>query len=357
MDSFTTILIMIIGLGVMVAVHELGHFIAGKIFKVKITEFGIGFGPKIFKKKGKETLFTLRAIPMGGFVRFLDADEVKPEEREELDKNDPRLLENTKIWKRLIIYAAGAFMNIILGLVLIFCIYFFIGVPTNTPVVGTVDKNMPAYEGGLLAGDIFTEVNGEAITHDNYNDAIQQIKNHINGEEIKITVLRNGEAVDLFITPKLVENNDGTSSYLLGFTFGYEYERLPFFKSIGLSFSVGGEMLTVIADAFKNLIFKGEGAGEVTGIVGMYGIMSDAAKQGLVSVLSVFSALTLNLAVVNLFPFPALDGGKIILLGVEAIRRKPIPKEKEGWLNLIGFGILILLMILVTIKDIAGLWS
>lgn len=356
MTVIYTILAFLIGFTLMVLVHEWGHYITGRIFKTKIDEFAIGMGPKIFSKKGKKTntVFSLRCIPIGGFVKFAGDDEVYGEQTDVNDAADPHLLPNLAVWKRFIIYAAGAFMNVVLGFVLLVSIYLALGVATNTPTIGTVIENSPAYVAGLQKGDIILKIDGNKITHDNYELAIEQISELIGENEVIFTVKRNDDTVDLTITPQY---DDESESYKVGFYFGYTYRATKFGEAITMSAQTSGEMMSLIFKTLANLIFKGEGIEDVGGPIAIISVISDATREGILQIVSIFASLTLNLAVVNMIPFPALDGGKCLLLLIEAITRKPINKNVEGWLNLVGFAVLMLLMVVIGVKDVFSLFN
>lgn len=356
MTVIYTILAFLIGFTLMVLVHEWGHYITGRIFKVKIDEFAIGMGPKFFSKKGKKTstVFSLRCIPIGGFVKFAGDDEVYGEQTDVKDAEDPHLLPNLAVWKRFIIYAAGAFMNVVLGFVLLISIYLALGVATNTPTIGQVIENSPAYVAGLQQGDVILKVDGNDITHDDYNLAIEQISKYIGEDDVIFTVKRGNDIVDVSMTPQYDEESEG---YKVGFYFGYTYRRTTICESLTMSARTSGEMMSLIFKTLANLIFKGEGFDEVGGPIAIISVISDATREGILQIVSIFASLTLNLAVVNMIPFPALDGGKCLLLLIEGITRKPINKNVEGWLNLVGFAALMLLMLVIGVKDVFSLFG
>ena len=355
MNVIYTIIAFLVGFTLMVLVHEWGHYITGRMFKAKIDEFALGMGPKIYQRRSKKTnvLFSLRSIPIGGFVKFTGDDEVYGEQAPVTDEKDPYLLPNLAVWKRFIIYAAGAFMNIVLGFVLIVGLLGIFGIETTIPEVGSVIENTPGYTAGLQAGDRFVSINGTVINTEDNLAAVDQISSLIvGGGELNVVVERDGELVDLVIIP---EYDEESKTYKVGFYFGAKAEHLPFGELIVTSARTAGNMMTMIYQVLGNLIFKGEGAENIGGPVAIISVISSATRQGIMSVISVFASLTLNLAVVNMLPFPALDGGKCLLLIIEGITRKPINKKVEGWINLVGFAVLMLLMVLVGAKDIFNL--
>lgn len=353
MNIVYTILAFVIGFTVMVVVHEWGHYITGRLFHVKIDEFAIGMGPKIYSRRGKNVLFSLRCVPIGGFVKFAGDDEAYGEQTE-VNRDDPNLLPNIKVWKRFIIYAAGAVMNIILGFVLLLILYLCIGTLSETPQIGQIIENTPAEQVGLEQNDVIIKIDGIDIIQNDFNKASSQISSILNsGKTVVFTVERNGELVDFEVTPELDETDN---KYKVGFYFQRQYVPTTFGKAVSDSVSMAGNMMSLIYTTIGNMLFKGEGLDQVSGPIGVISVISDATKDGFISVISIFAALTLNLAVVNMLPFPALDGGKCLLLIIEGIRRKPLRQEVEGWINFVGFAALMLLMILLTVKDAVNLF-
>lgn len=355
MNVVYTILAFLIGFTIMVLVHEWGHYITGRLFHVKIDEFAVGMGPKIFSRKGKKNnvLFSIRAFPIGGFVKFAGDGESYGEQTV-IAEDDPDILPNKKVWQRFIIAAAGAVMNVVLGFVLLLIIYMVIGIPSNTPTIGKVIEGQPAQIAGMQAGDILLKIDGVDIIQDNYNEASKQVGELLTDKKSIVTVKRDGEIIDLEITP-VYSDEEGNKGYKIGVYFGYVYEVKPLTTALSYSAKQAGEMITLIVRAFRDMIFKGEGLDNVGGPVSIVQVISDATKDSFISVLSIFAALSLNLAVVNMIPFPALDGGMCLLLIIEAIRRKPLSKNVSGWISVIGFAVLMILMILLTVKDVISL--
>ncbi len=356
MNAILTILAFLIGFTLMVVVHEWGHYITGRMFGAKIDEFAIGMGPKIYSRRGKKTntVFSIRSIPIGGFVKFTGDEEIYGEQAEVTDVKDPHLLPNLKVWKRFIIYAAGAFMNVVLGFVLIIILLMGIGYATHTPTVGDIIANSPAHEAGLEPGDIILQIDGVDIIQDDYNAAKEQLGTLITEESAVFTVKRGEEIKDISVTP---EYDEEAKAYKVGFYFGYTYQKAGFGEAVVLSVETAGSFMTLIVKTFGALIFKGEGAENVGGVVEIVKQISASVNVGFMRVLELFASLTLNLAVVNMLPFPALDGGKCVLLLIEGIIRRPINRNVEGWLNLAGFALLMLLMVVITAKDIFSLFN
>lgn len=353
MNIIYTILAFLIGFTLMVVVHEWGHYITGRMFNVKIDEFAIGMGPKLYSKKGKKVLFSLRCIPIGGFVKFTGDDEAYGEQVE-ADVNDPDILPNIKVWKRFIIYAAGAFMNVVLGFVLLVLLYLCIGHPSEQLKIGQIEVDFPAASAGFAENDIIVGINGTNLPQNNFEEANSIVSAALkDGNELTFTVNRNGELIDIALTPKYDEDNQ---KYRMGVTFIREYVSSGLGVAISDAASMSGQMMSLIYTSIGDMIFKGQGLDQMSGPLGVITVINDATKESFISVVSIFAALSLNLAVVNMLPFPALDGGKCLLLIIEGIRRKPLKKELEGWLNLVGFAALMLLMIVLTVKDAVNIF-
>lgn len=353
MNIVYTILAFLIGFTLMVVVHEWGHYITGRIFNVKIDEFAIGMGPKLYSKKGKNVLFSLRCVPIGGFVKFTGDDEAYGEQVASA-ADDPNILPNIKVWKRFIIYAAGAFMNVVLGFILLVVLYLCIGTLSNTLNIGKIEAGSPAQLAGFAENDIIVGVNGEEVTQTDFAKANAQISAALSkGDEVLISVSRDGELIDISVMPKYDDEN---SRYRIGVTFVREYVPTTLGTAISDAASMAGDMMSLIYTSIGDMIFKGQGLDQMSGPLGVINVISDATKESFISVVSIFAVLSLNLAVVNMLPFPALDGGKCLLLIVEGIRRKPLKKEFEGWLNLVGFAVLMLLMVVLTVKDAVKLF-
>ncbi len=353
MDIIYTILAFLIGFTIMVLVHEWGHYITGRLFGVKIDEFAIGMGPKLFSRKGKKNgvLFSVRAVPIGGFVRFAGDEEAYGDKNDvELAPDDPHLLQNLKVWKRFIIYAAGAFMNLVLGFLLIVILFLSIGEATTIPPkIGQVIDGSPAQSAGLRVEDVILKVNGVDIDQTDFDKALEQFDTLLGSEPVTFTVRRGKEIVDITVTPQFSEA-DG--AYKVGFYFGYSYKPMGLGTALSVSAQTSFEMMGLIFKSLGDLIFKGEGVENISGPVGIVSYVYNAARDGIISIVNIFAALSLNLAVMNMLPFPALDGGKCVLLILEAIRRKPLSQKVEGWLNVAGFMLLMLLMVLVSANDL-----
>lgn len=337
------VIIAILILLILVMVHELGHFFMGRALGIGIEELSIGFGPKIFQKKSKkEILYTLRVLPLGAFVRFTGEDE---------DNDNPKAMNNQPVWKRFLTVLAGPAMNILMAYAVVAIYLMVIGLAYNAPVVAQLMDGLPAQQAGLQVGDIIESVNGESVDI-NTVGAGEQVRDMITsaqaGQPLVLGVIRDGEKMEISLTPVLGE--DGALQ--IGIYMGQAMYHFGFVDAVRASgqqiWYVMGEMLNML----KDLIFRGEGVEGVMGPVGTVGFISQQVSQGLDMILNMVWLLSLNLGIMNLLPIPALDGGRLVLLIVEGIRRKPLDRNKEGLVHLIGFGLLIMVMLFFTYKDI-----
>jgi len=331
----------------LIFIHELGHFTAAKAFKVPVREFAIGMGPTIFSFKKKETKYALRAIPLGGFCNMVGEDEEAEEES--------ALYKQAK-WKRIVILAAGGFMNLLSGLILCIVIVSFSSevVPS---VVSTVFENSPAAVSGIQEGDRITKIDN---AHININNDII-LKLIVSGEKtVDVTVVRDGNKLTFPVTPTL---SNETGRYVLGI----ESLRVPnsFLNTIKFGyyefFSTSQNILdflgALITGHFSPALMSGP-VGIVSEIGGAVGSVVEQKSVGSwLNFLYLFALISINLGLFNLLPVPALDGGRIIFVLVEAIRRKKINPEVEGIVHLVGFALLIALVIYATTNDISRLIS
>lgn len=339
MNGLLTALITVIVFMFIILVHEFGHFIAAKAMGVTVHEFSIGFGPVIWKKQGKSTLYSLRLFPIGGFVKLEGEDE---------SSDDPGALNNKPAWKRLIVMAAGATFNLILGLIV------FIGIYANTPEFPTlkIDSFIDEVKGTQTAqllqpGDEIVSFNGKKMYY--YKDLSFAISMESNGSPIDLTIKRGGEYKDVTITPVYSEGR-----YLIGFR--PQYEQVGFFDAIKYGVMETFFTMRLVIYSLGMLITGEVGISDMSGPVGASTVIGQAASAGALSLFNIFAMLSVNVGLFNLIPFPALDGGRIFFLLIEMIRRKPIPPEKEGMVHFIGLILLLILMVFVTSSDIYKLF-
>ncbi len=333
-----TVLSTIVVFLVIIMFHEFGHFIAAKSLGVTVHEFAIGFGPTIWKKQGKETLYSVRLLPIGGFCKMEGEDE---------DSESEGALNKKPVWKRLIIISAGALVNILLGLVIFFTI--FMQTPQQlTLEIATVTEGSPAQE-VLQTGDVIRAINGRKVHY--YKDFKFILSNEASGP-VTIEVERGGERKQFHITPQYDAENQ---SYIIGVMLGSK--TLTFFEKLKYCFYETFFVIRLVIYSFIMLFTGKVPISEMSGPVGASSIIGTAAKTNWLSLFNIFAVLSINIGIFNLIPFPALDGGRLFFLLVELIRRKPIPAEKEGYVHFVGLIILFGLMLFITYSDIVKLIS
>jgi len=357
-----SIILFIVILAMLILVHELGHFIAAKRAGVRVDEFGIGFPPRLWSKKAGETVYSVNTFPVGGFVKIFGED---PNEEslngEQVSRSLTSKSKLTQAW----IISAGVVFNLLFAWMLI-SIGFMIGqpFPSSDPMYGSrvenpaltimrVSSETPAYEAGLKAGDIILSVasRGDSLTNPSVEATRRFIASH---EKIKLTYLRDGEqaVVDISSIEGIVSGSRaiGISMDTIGVL------NLPVHNALyaGLvtTVSVTSEMAVGLLDFFKK-IFIGQGSlNGVSGPVGIVGIVGDASHLGVIHLLSLTAIISINLAIINLLPFPALDGGRLLFIIIEVLKRSPIKPEIANITNGIGFLVLIAFMVFITFHDI-----
>lgn len=327
-----TIIYAILIFCLLIFVHEFGHFVVAKACGIKVNEFAVGMGPALFKKQKGETLYAVRAFPIGGFCAMEGEDE---------DSEDPRAFNNQPAWQRALVLAAGSAMNLLTAFLLMIIIAFWQGQTTTT--IDVVQENSPAYEAGIMQGDEIIAVDETEIKE--WNDILLTI-GEVKGEEVTVTVLRNGEELQFAAVP-VYDEAAGRSK--IGITPVMEH---GFFPSIGAGIKNTWTMTVTMYDILKQLFTGKVGVEELSGPVGIVYVVNDSAKQGLIYVVYLAALLSLNLAVMNMLPLPALDGGRLIFLLIRKITGKRVTDEMEGKIHFIGIMLLFALMIYVTWNDI-----
>lgn len=406
MNTILYLLLTLVLLSIMVVIHELGHFLFAKLFKVTVLEFSIGMGPAIFttgkKKKNnsndtaeesslgstfrsgddqnetkegneisedtdepldtsalneentqesetlpEKTVFSIRAFPIGGYVSMAGEDEAST------DKN---AFCNKPVWQRFIITVAGAVMNILLGIV---CMFSLVGIECSqndflaSNVVGGFQEGSisDTCENPLMIGDKIIRVDGVSV-HTG-NELVYEIMNS-GYEPIDLVVIRDGKEITLENVTFPTEENSGATFGM--YDFKVMKEDVTFATVMKHSVFRSFSTIKVITDSLKDMLTGRYGAEAVSGPVGMAGAVGEATKSGINSLLYLFTLITMNLGIFNLLPLPALDGGRIIFLIIEGIARKPIKREIEQTINTVGLMLLMALMLFVTLKDIVNLF-
>jgi regulator of sigma E protease len=413
----TTVIAFILIFSSLVIFHEAGHFFVAKRAGILCREFAIGFGPKILSFKKNETQYTIRLLPIGGYVRMAGEDpdipELKPGQRIGLllddnetvekivvngkdrytglrmietesadlehalvikgyEEGDDENLQTFKIkrdavfvedrtemqiapWdrqfaskslgKRALTIFAGPFMNFVLAAIVFTMMAIVQGVPVSDPVLGTVVKNSAAAQAGLHKGDTVISIDGAEIS--TWNDIVEVIQKHPD-EEITFTIERGGKTMDIPVTPKSV-TVDGKLIGRIGVNSPVDHSPLKV-ATYGIT-----QTYVWTVEIFKllgHLITGGFSIDALSGPVGIYKSTETVAKSGLIYLFKWAGLLSINIGIMNLLPLPALDGGRLLFFGIEALRGKPIDRQKEGIVHFIGFALLMLLMIIVTWNDI-----
>lgn len=346
-----TLVYFILILGLTVFIHELGHFIFAKKNGVYCYEFSLGMGPKLFsfRRKNDETLYCLRLLPIGGYVQMAG------EEIEE-DKNIPKekQMQSKSVFQRFTIVVAGAFNNFILGIVLLFLIGLFYGSPETKPYVKTVDTNYNAYKVNIREGDLIKEVNGNKVS--TIDDVLLEFQLVKKGSSIKFVLEdKNGKEKNVSVKPTKVTSEDGVDSYIYGIGLTDEINK-GFISSVKYSFVKFGSIYRSMFKVIGNLFTGNLGLDSLSGPVGIYNVVGEQSKMGFENVIYLCAYISINVGFINLIPFPAFDGGRALFLIIEKIRKKPVSQKTENTIHLIGFMLLMLLLIVITINDIAKLF-
>ncbi|MFB6212239.1 MAG: RIP metalloprotease RseP [Candidatus Magasanikbacteria bacterium] len=345
------ILATVLGLSLLVLIHEFGHFSAAKIFDLKVEEFGFGFPPKLFSKKWGETEYSFNLFPLGGFVKIYGEDKMEVDDMEEPERS----LVFQPTWKKSIIMLAGIVMNIVLGWLAI-SLVFMSGIPQHL-AVAKVSPESPAKKAGLRVGDIITKVEGPQETLKDPISAeafINNIDQNPTAQYV-LTIKRGDETVTRKITgrsdPPKGKGNLGIAltnmgvpqkSFLQSFVSGAR-------STVRTLYAIFSAFVGLIKSVFSTPQTAIQG---LTGPVGIFVLAKEAGELGIAYLTQLIALISLNLAVLNLIPFPALDGGRLVMAWIEKIKGSPISRKVQASINLIGFALLIILLIFITFRDI-----
>ena len=338
-----TAVIIIIFFSILIIVHELGHFLLSKKFGLFVEEFGLGLPPRAWGKKIGETIYSLNWLPFGGFVKIAGENR---EEEEEMSVKLPgeKIFYNLKIWKRSLILVGGVAMNFIFGWILI-SIVFWSGIPQEV-FISAVQPNTPAANAGI-------QINDRITGFDNLNDFIGYV-NQNKGKQITLKLERSGQEVDINIVPR-ANPPQGEGALGVGLIEAGQAKQ-GFFKGIWEALKLSAQIFATIFVGIFTLIksaILGQGSlAAVTGPVGIVKITAQTSHLGFLYLLQLMALISINLGAINIFPFPALDGGRLLFLLIEKIKGSPLPRRFEGYANAVGMGLLLLLMVIITIKDI-----
>lgn len=351
-----TTLAIVFVFGSMVMIHELGHYMVAKWIGVKVIEFSFGFGPKIVGYQGKETLYALRVVPLGGFVKLhgMDAEADANGKAVIAPTHDARSFMNKPVWQRMAVIVAGPIMNFVLAIILFVSVFAYLGIPAagNTNMIGSLVPGKPAATAGIQPGDKILAVNGEStpdwtrlteVIHAKPDQVLNLSVERDNGKQHQTISLKTEKDAQtghgmIGIAPEVIYTH---ASILQSTRFGLE-RTVDFTKFI---------MVTLVQ------MITGKIPADVGGPVMIAQVIGEGAQQGLANLLSLTGVLSIQLGLINLFPIPALDGSRLIFLLIEGVRGKPLNPEKENMIHLVGFVLLMALMVAVTYKDVLRLFD
>lgn len=344
MSTFFSIICAVIFFCSIVVIHEFGHFIAARKCGIDVSEFAIGMGPVIFKKQGKKTLFTVRLLPLGGFCSM-------GEDEEAVGENSFR---SKPVWHRMIVIAAGAVMNLILGFILAI-VLLLVSQKYTTTIIAEITEGSGCQAAGMEINDSIVRVNDLYIF--TANDIIYQLRNDEDGV-LDFVVERNGEKIALNGVKFDLTVDEETGERVLNYDFKVYAKKLEAAELIpqaGKKFCYYSRLILI---SLKDLVMGKYGLNSLQGPVGIVTVISESAAESgfdIEFLLDIAMLITVNVGIFNLLPLPALDGGRLVFLIVEAIRRKAMKPETEGMIHFVGFALLMLLMLVVTFNDVKNI--
>jgi regulator of sigma E protease len=339
-----SIAVAILGLALLIVLHEAGHLLAARWCGMRVERFSIGFGKALFSVKRGDTVYQVAPIPLGGFVQITGMNP-----HEEFDHDDPYVYPNRPRWMRFLVLVAGPAANYLTAIVLGFVVLLTYGQYTGTTTVDEVVQGSAAQAVGLLPGDVVAGVGGAAVTKPT---DVTQLVRASGGQAIPFRVVRNGAPMDLSIAPR---KDSASGVYMIGVRFGQARARGPFVdavkEAVVMPIALSGVLLKNIWDLITRKI-----EGGLTGPLGIAKEMAGAAKQGLLKFLEILILISVALGVFNLLPLPALDGGRIFFVGINSIRRRDVSPAIETKIHMVGMMVLLMLLVVVTFNDIRGIF-
>ena len=363
MSFLITLIAALFVFSAVIAIHEFGHFTVAKLCGIQVNEFSIGMGPAIWKKIHKGTQYSLRALPVGGYVA-LEGEESPESQQAEAAREDPALenpippeqrtgksLNEAPVWQRMLVMAAGAFMNFVLGFVVLLILILAQEGPITSKTIYAIQDGALCGQTGLQAGDEVVAVNGRRCFV--ANDMIYEL---VRTEQYRadFTVKRNGQTVELpDVQFDTWQDEDGQTHMSLGFTvYGIEKTPLSVLKEAGNSVLYYGR---IVFTSLLDLLKGRESINNLSGPVGIVSAIGQAASYGWKDLLQLLVLITINLGIFNLLPFPALDGGKVVFLLIEGLTGHAVPEKLQGGLTVAAFALLFGLMLFATYNDIVRL--
>lgn len=342
-----TALLAILLFCVMIFPHELGHFIAARRMGVKVNEFAFGMGPAIWKKQGAETLYSIRLFPVGGFCAM------EGEDGDSGDSADPRAFGNKKPWQKIVVLAAGSFMNIICAIVIMSLIVGIMGFTTT--VIDEVAEDLPARAAGIQEGDKLIQIDDTKIEQwADVSKAIQASE----GNAMDVTFERNNEVKTVSVVPQLKDGVDAQGNPVQGYALGVtcKISHNPFMAVVDGA-QATWNMVKMMFSALGQLFSGQAGVDELSGPVGMINMVNQTSQYGFWYYGFLTALICVNLAIINMLPLPALDGGRIIFVIYTMITGKTVSEKVEGTIHMVGMALLLALMVFVTMNDITRIFG
>ena len=361
-----TIILFILVFGLIVISHEFGHFLLAKVNGIRVVEFAIGMGPKLLHFKRNGTEYALRLLPIGGACMFEGEDGKASEEEEakeqdtdtgRIEKTGSGAFNDAPVWARISSVVAGPLFNFLLAFVLALIVVWFSG--SDRPVINGLMEGYPAQEAGIEAGDVITRMNGEKI----YLAREIYINTYLNQEKTMTLIYeRDGQEHKVKVTPQY---NEEEGRYLIGFQGYGEYVDCKNAGIFKYSYYEVRYSLKATIKSLGMLVSGRASKDDVSGPIGIAQVIGQVSEEAapygigvvLLNMLNIAMLLSVNLGVLNLLPLPALDGGRLVFMLIEAVRGKPVPPEKEGMVHFAGFVVLMILMVFVMFNDIARLFA
>lgn len=358
--AMNTLLSFILVLGLLIFVHEFGHFIFAKLFGVRVLKFSLGFGPKVVGKMVGETEYVISAFPLGGFVKMFGEN---PDEQDIPDAEKKVSFAHKPVWQRFLIVLAGPVFNLVFSVFLFFMVFVILGVPTavDTTRIGKVNSKSPAEVAGLLENDVILQIDG----HDTvvWDDVLAGVKGS-DGKPLTMVVQRGNEKVPLTVTPAIdsVKNVFGEvveKRFMIGIkkADAMVWQKSSFSASIENAFLQTWMYISLTAVGFAKIVQRVVPASELGGPILIAQIAGEQMRAGWVNLIYFMSLLSVNLGLLNLLPIPVLDGGHLAFLTIEGLRRKPLAMRAQIIAQQVGIGLLGTLMIFVFYNDIARLFK
>jgi regulator of sigma E protease len=355
-----TLFAFILVLGLLIFVHEFGHFIFAKLFGVRVLKFSLGFGPKVVGKVIGETEYVISAFPLGGFVKMFGEN---PDEQQVPGEDRKVSFAHKPVWQRFMIVFAGPLFNLLFSVVLFFMVFTFVGIPTpvDTTQVGKVNENSPAAVAGMRPGDVILQIENKETT--GWLDVLEEVKNS-QGKPVSVVIQRGGEQLTLQIIPeidavKTIFGEKIEDRYMIGIMKANEltYEESNIFGAFKNACLQTWMYISLTATGFVKIVQQVVPASELGGPILIAKIAGEQMKAGWLDLIYFMSLLSVNLGLLNLLPIPVLDGGHLLFLTIEGVRRKPMNERAQIVAQQVGIGLLGTLMVFVFYNDIVRLFN